>query len=211
MHQGYYIEKDLIYQADVYGQTFLSHQSEESSALQKEVEGHAGSFQKENFLTKAILMNLREGVRDHARHECQGCRIDHPSQKHHDMCLWTTAEEWINDYKYHEPALECLNHYDVIEDLDEILWEHMMGSKRKSTDAIHLLTPELTIETYKNWQYFKKNQRDMTDQWKTFWAKKLLESYQETDQESTTQEEKTTEENKTKDWQEPSPPPEYEI
>ena len=35
--------------------------------------------------------------------------------------------------------------------------------KRKSTDAIHQLTPELSIETYKNWQYFKKNQRDMTD------------------------------------------------
>ena len=177
----------------------------------KKVEGHAGSFQKENFLTKAILMNLREGVRDHARHECQGCRIDHPSQKHHDMCLWTTAEEWINDYKYHEPALECLNNYDVIEDLDEILWEYMMGSKRKSIDAIHLLTPELTIETYKNWQYFKKNQRDMTDQWKTFWAKKLLESYQETDQETTAEEEKPAEENKTKNWPEPSPPPEHEI
>ena len=86
-----------------------------------------------------------------------------------------------------------------------------MGSKRKSIDAIHLLTPELTIDTYKNLQYFKTNQRDMTDQWKTFWAKKLLESYQETDQESTTQEEKPAEENKTKDWSEPSPPPEHEI
>ena len=82
----------------------------------------------------------------------------------------------------------------------------MMGSKRKSIDAIHQLTPEETIDTYKNWQYFKKNQRDMTDQWKTFWAKKLLESYQETDQESTTQEE-----NETKNWSEPSPPPEHEI
>ena len=41
--------------------------------------------------------------------------------------------------------------------------------------------------------------------------KKLLESYQETDQESTAQEEKTAEENKTKYWSEPSPPPEHEI
>ena len=63
-----------------------------------------------------------------------------------------------------------------------------MGSKRKSTDAIRQLTPKLSIETYKNWQYFKKNQRDMTDQWKTFWAKKLLESYKYVDQESTADE-----------------------
>ena len=51
----------------------------------------------------------------------------------------------------------------------------------------------------------------MTDQWKTFWAKKLLESYQEADQEAAAQEEKPAEENKTKDWSEPSPPPEHEI
>ena len=101
-------------------------------------------------------MNLREGVRDHARHKSQGCRIDNPSQKQHDMYLWTTAEEWINDYNFHEPALECLDIYDVIEDHGEILWEYMMGLKRKSTDAIHQLTPELSIETYKNWQYLKR-------------------------------------------------------
>ena len=49
----------MINQADIYSQTFLSHQSDEPSALQKDVESHAGSFQKENFHTKAILMNLR--------------------------------------------------------------------------------------------------------------------------------------------------------
>ena len=34
-------------------------------------------------------------------------------------------------------------------------------------------------EAYKNWQYFKKNQSDLTEQWKTYWAKKLIESYEE--------------------------------
>ena len=98
MHQGYYIEKDLIYQAHIYSQTFLSQQSDEPCALQKELEERAGSFKKENFLTTEILMNLKEGDRDRVRHEFNGCRIDHQSQKHHDMCLWTTVEEWINDY-----------------------------------------------------------------------------------------------------------------
>ena len=172
------------------------------------MEGHHTEFQKEKCLTKAVLKNLREGVWDYVRHECQGCRIDHQSQIHHDMCLWTTAEEWITDYKYHEPALECLSIYDVIEDYDDLIWEYMMGTKRKSTDAIHLLTPELTFETYKNWQYFKQNQRDMTDQWKTFWGKKLLESYQEV--EDTTEEDNTAE-NKKQDWSESSPLPEYDI
>ena len=82
----------------------------------------------------------------------------------------------------------------------------MMGKRRKLTDAIHLLTPEVTIETYKNWKNFKKNQRDMTDQWKTFLAKKLLESYQETNKEQTAEENSSTQ-----DWSEPSSLPEYEI
>ena len=34
-------------------------------------------------------------------------------------------------------------------------------------------------EAYKNWQYFKKNQSDLTQQWKMNWAKKLIESYEE--------------------------------
>ena len=68
----------MEYQADVYRQTFSSHESNKPSALQKEVEGQ--DVERENFLVKAVLMNLREGVRDYVRHECQGCRIDHPSQ-----------------------------------------------------------------------------------------------------------------------------------
>ena len=120
--------------------------------------------------------------------------------------IWTTAEEWITDYKYHEPALECLNIFDVLEDFDDLMWEHMMGSKRKSIEAVHLLTPELTIEVYKDWQYYKNNQRDMRDQWKTFWAKKLLESYQEA---TAAEEERTAEENnKEQDCPESSPPTE---
>ena len=95
-------------------------------------------------------MYLKEGVRDYVRHECQGCRIDHPNQKYHDMRLWsrTTAEEWVTDYKYHEPALECLNIFDVLGNFDDLMWEHMMGSKRMSLEAVNLLTPEITFETY---------------------------------------------------------------
>ena len=44
---------------------------------------------------------------------------------------------------------------------------------------INHLTPEENQEAYKNWQYFKKNQSDLTEQWKTYWAKKLIESYEE--------------------------------
>ena len=158
------------------------------------------------------MTNLREGVRAYARHECQGCRIDHQSQKHHDLCLWTSPQEWIQDYKYHEPVLECLNIYSVMEDWDETICVYLMEPKSRATKAIHILTPEESEEAYKSWQYFEKSQRN---QWKKFWAKKLLESYttEEKTEEQTKSEEKRTVPQKEKkfDWPEPSTPPVYEI
>ena len=63
--------------------------------------------------------------------------------------------------------------------------------------------------------YFKKCQRELTDQWKKFWAKKLLESYTagEKSEEQTKSEEKRTKQEAEKkcDWSEPSPSPVYEI
>ena len=60
--------------------------------------------------------------------------------------------------------------------------------------ASNLLTPEEVEEAYKSWQYFKKSRRELTDQWKKFWAKKLLESYtaEEKTEEQIKSEEKTT-------------------
>ena len=54
-------------------------------------------------------------VGDCAKHEYHGCKINHQSQKYHDICLWTSPREWIEDYGCHDPALEGLNIYDVME------------------------------------------------------------------------------------------------
>ena len=47
------------------------------------------------------------------------------------------------------------------------------------TTGINHLTSGEIQEAYKNWQYFKKNQRYLIEQWKTYWAKKLKEFYEE--------------------------------
>ena len=220
MNRGYYIEQDLLYQADTYREEFWPYGPDGPSTLQKEVEEievveEDDCCHIKDFLIKATLMNLREGVRDYARHECQGCRIDHPSQKYHDLCLWTSPQEWIQDFKYHEPALECLNIYNVMEDWDETICDYLKDPEARKIKAVHLLTPEEVEEAYKSWQYFKKSQRELTDQWKKFWAKKLLESYtseEKTEEQTKSEEKKTKQESEKKcDWPEPSSPPLYEI
>ena len=173
MNPGYYIEQDLLYQADTHGEEIWPYGSDGPSTLQKEVEEievveEDDCCHIKDFLIKATLMNLREGVRDYARHECQGCRTDHPSQKYHDLCLWTSPQEWIQDFKYHELALECLNIYNVMEDWDETICDYLKDPKARKIKAVHLLTPEEVEEAYKSWQYFKKRQKELTDQWKKF-------------------------------------------
>ena len=109
--------------------------------------------------------------------------MNHSSQKYHDICLWTSPREWIEDYGCHDLALEGLNIYDVMEDFDNRIWNYLYGDNwRHPTDfttGISHLTPEENQEAYKNWQYFKNNQSDLTEQWKTYWAKELIESYEE--------------------------------
>ena len=56
---------------------------------------------------------------------------------------------WIRDFKYHEPALECLNIYNVMEDWDETICDCLKDPKARTIKAVHLLTPEEVEEAYK--------------------------------------------------------------
>ena len=67
-----------------------------------------------------------------------------------------------------------------MEDFADKIWNCLYGDKWRLpmnfTTGISHLPPEENQEAYKNWQYFKKNQSDLPEQWKTYWAKKLIES-----------------------------------
>ena len=154
-----------------------------------------------------------------ARYECEWYRIDHTSQKYHDLCLWTSPQEWIQDYKYQEPVLECLNIYSFMEGWDVTICDYLMEPKARETKAIHLPAAEETEESYKSWQYLKKSQRYLTEQWKNFlgqetgriiyrrWIKK-----QNNEEQTKSEDKRTIPQNEKKfDWLEPSPLPVYEI
>ena len=101
----------LVYQTDAFSANFQS--SDEKRTSQKEVEDIQDNDNidclMKTLLKQAILTCLKMAAGDCVKHECQGCRIDHPSQKYHNVCLWTSPREWIEDYGFHYPALEGLN------------------------------------------------------------------------------------------------------
>lgn len=61
------------------------------SLLQKEVEdkdsGESELFTVKNLSNKVLLRQLRRNAGKNARYECCGCRINHLSQKQHDVLM----------------------------------------------------------------------------------------------------------------------------
>ena len=85
-----------MYQTDAYSATVQP--SDEKSTLQKEVEDNEDIvFYEDSSKTSHIDLS-KDGSWRLAKHECHGCKMNHPSQKYHDICLWTSPREWIEDY-----------------------------------------------------------------------------------------------------------------
>ena len=77
MNAGYFIEQDLMYQTDAYSATVQP--SDEKSTLQKEVEDNEDiDCLTKTLLKQAILTCLKMAVGDCAKHECHGCKMNHP-------------------------------------------------------------------------------------------------------------------------------------
>ena len=121
-----------------------------------------------------MVGKLKDAIADYARHECTGCRIDHPSQKYHDLCLWTAPTDWIVDYGYDEAALSCLDIYEIIQEWDSLLW-------LEKTRRLRDLSPREAVEAYKNWMFLRNNQNSYRSdpstnkEWRDFWKQKLLQ------------------------------------
>ena len=182
MSKGYFIEQTLLLQGEIRSYTLWGKKPVTTSTLQKEVEGtYAQKNTVKDFLIGVVVMNLKSGIRECAKHECFGCKFDRSSHFDHNVCQLASPEDWIKGYKFHEKALEFLNIYDVMNDWDTIIYEARVEKNpiEKTGKGINVLLPSEQEEADKCWQYFKNNQRELTDKWKQFWANKLLESYKE--------------------------------
>lgn len=183
MNSGYFLEEELLFYYECYRK--CNDVIPRDGLMKKEYEGNTEDIKLSNTrrindtLTEAILINLRSAVGDYARYDCQGCRIDHPSQKYHDLCLWTKPKDWIKNYGYHEHALRSLNIYEVMKDWNDLLKQE---ARCKEVHKLANLTEDEVVEAYKNWMFIKENQlvygkQRTHKQWENFWKQKLLDSY----------------------------------
>ena len=98
-------------------------------------------------LQQVMVSKLLAAISAYAKHECEGCKIDHPSQTAHEICLWTTPSSWVEDYGYDKAALSCLNIYDIIYE-----WNNLLLSINNK--GLLDLSPVELVEAHKNWTFF---------------------------------------------------------
>ena len=89
-----------------------------SSAVKKqvhftvdEVEAKDRHRRIEQELFKCYAVAVTETLADVVREECYGCQVDHPSQKHHDVCLFMTFSQQVDCFL--EEALDRVDEVQV--------------------------------------------------------------------------------------------------
>ena len=111
MNPGYYIEEELILRDRSYTSYYGFVPGYDLLKTEYEGEPDEPIFQEWDFeendeeaaekdiltperrryicstLKTAMVGKLKDALADYARHECTGCKKDHPSQKYHDLCL----------------------------------------------------------------------------------------------------------------------------
>lgn len=94
------------------------------------------------------------------RKDCPGCRVDHPSQLKHTLCLFTTTDDWVDFYI--DIALKSVNLYRVIEH-----WYPELESKT--------LTGNEIVEAWRYWTHKKQEfqEKSSDEDWIATWAERL--------------------------------------
>jgi len=116
------------------------------------------SLMLKHTLDSAMVDVLQTLIYDQVRKDCNGCRIDHPSQLQHPLCLFTTTDEWVD--LYIDIALTQLDFSKVIAQ-----WYPEI--------CLHTLTGEETIQAYEFWKDIKQQHKNRDSVWIEMWSERV--------------------------------------
>ena len=51
-----------------------------------------------NSIHNAFATELQHLIYKYVKEDCAGCRVDHPSQIKHTLCLYATEDDWVDLY-----------------------------------------------------------------------------------------------------------------
>ncbi len=117
-------------------------------------------------LTDSIVEELQQNIYKEVRINCEGCKIDHPSQTRHILCLFSTTAEWTDQFI--DLVLLKLDIHKVME-----RWYPRLCELE--------LNPKETYEAYKQWTElkasFNKHRVHFNHQLASMWSEKVKTKY----------------------------------
>ena len=116
------------------------------------------------YLYQDIIEDLQTLIFDQVHQDCEGCKVNHPSQLRHQLCLFTSTEDWVDFYL--DLALETL-------DLDKVMerWYPQI----EQTEA----SPSDRKVAFQLWEGIKQDfQSKLSDNsWKDQWGSRVKEAW----------------------------------
>ena len=140
-------------------------------SLKKKAEKHSASTRVStrkndihNSFEKYMIEELRSLIAGEVINQCHGCQVDHPSQKQHDLCLFSTRQEHTE--MFIEKVMMELNPYNIMEK-----WYPEL--RRMNFNGCDY------VEAYKLWQDIKHNVlTEFTESWLQSWCDKVKQSWE---------------------------------
>ena len=109
---------------------------------------------------ECMVRELQSLINTEIFNECYGCQVDHPSQKHHPVCL-NEVDDNIEMFFYQ--AVGKLDIYDIMKQ-----WYPKLETIR--------LEDEDVLEVYRLWKSIKDKKELQRDQsWMNYWKEKVKE------------------------------------
>ena len=105
-------------------------------------------------------------VYEEARHCCEGCQIDDPSQMHHDCMMKEEEEIWICHYEEAKKHLKVDKLWSAIEEqIHKKVDVYLEDSSLKVLLHLDKVDETSAYEMYKN---FEREQNETQDEWSKF-------------------------------------------
>lgn len=115
-----------------------------------------------DFLQECLNHHVTEALQsliyNQVHKDCYGCRVNHPSQVQHVLCLYTNTEEWTELY-----IQKAIQRLDVFKVMEKWYPELVTLTDSEKGDACRL------------WIQFKEEltQNQFIDQWISVWAERV--------------------------------------
>lgn len=164
--QAKYRESENHKQINMDGQNYEKQLREEAMQVKYAKPIRERTVMLEELLNYYTVEELQTAIYDEVHRDCEGCKVNHPSQMKHMLCLFTSTDDWVEFYI--DTAFKKVNLYKVMS-----LWypelQRMQLSDNEKVKAYQMWT-----DIKEGWEH---NRSDLQEEWISVWAERVIKAW----------------------------------